>query len=70
MPVVHMIQKLSCRSQACLPLLREIAWLCACWDVVIECVHIGTKVNKFADCLMFFPPAHYQTVYMCKGLFR
>ena len=51
LPVVYMLQRLSCRSRACLPILREIAWLCACWDVVVECVHIGTKVNTFADCL-------------------
>ena len=51
LPVVYMLQRLSCRSQACLPILREIAWLCACWDVVLDCAHIGTKVNTFADCL-------------------
>lgn len=50
-PVVHMLQKLSCRSRACLPIIREIAWLCATWDVELECVWIATADNKLSDAL-------------------
>ena len=51
LPVVHMLQKLSCRSRACLPIIREISWRCATWDVEIECVWIATADNKLSDAL-------------------
>lgn len=50
-PVVNMVQRLACRSKACRPILAEIAWLAATWDVAIDCVWIDTLSNALADAL-------------------
>ena len=50
-PVCRMITKLSTRSSACLPILRELAWLLATFDVEMDVVWIDTKANEITDVL-------------------
>jgi len=50
-PVCSMIHSLSTRSKACLPILTEIAWILASWDVELEVEWIDTKSNLVADVL-------------------
>jgi hypothetical protein len=54
LPVVRMVNKFSTRSSACLPILQEICWLAALFDVELEVVWIDTKSNVFPDLLSRF----------------
>ena len=49
LPVVYMVQNLRSRSARCLPAVREIGFLCAAYDVQIECTWIDTVSNHCAD---------------------
>lgn len=63
-PVVSMLTKLSTRSAACLPLLREVAWVCACYDLELDVRWIDTKANIIADTLSRrFSPDHDPVLY-------
>ena len=63
-PVCQMFDKLSTRSAACLPLLTEICWLLASWDVVLDVRWIDTKSNLVPDTLSrLFSPDHDQALY-------
>jgi hypothetical protein len=46
-----MLDKLSTRSAACLPLLRELAWLLATFDVELDVRWIDTVSNELSDVL-------------------
>ena len=50
-PVVSMLNRMSTRSAACLPLLKEIAWICATFDLELDVRWIDTKPNLIADTL-------------------
>ena len=64
LPVVRMLNKLSTRSAACLPILREICWICATFDVELDVTWIDTKSNIVADLLSRkFSPDHDQAAY-------
>lgn len=51
LPVCRMLDKLSTRSAACLPLLRELAWLLATFDVELDVRWIDTVSNELSDVL-------------------
>jgi hypothetical protein len=51
LPVVLMTRKFSTRSRACLPILQEICWLAATFDVELNVEWIDTKSNTFPDLL-------------------
>jgi hypothetical protein len=54
-----MISRLSTRSTACLPILRELAWTLATYDCQLDVVWIDTKSNETADVLSRrFSPEH------------
>lgn len=46
---VHMINKLSTRSERCRLIVTEILWLAVVWDVEISYNHIPTDSNVLAD---------------------
>ena len=50
-PVVSMLNRMSTRSTACLPLLKEIAWVCATFDLELDVRWIDTKSNLISDTL-------------------
>ena len=59
LPVVKMLTNISTRSAACLPILTEIAWVLAAFDVELDCRWIDTKSNVVADVLSRrFAPDH------------
>ena len=63
-PVCQMFDKLSTRSAACLPLLTEICWLLASWNVVLDVRWIDTKSNLVPDTLSRrFSPDHDPALY-------
>lgn len=49
--LVDMLRKYSTRSAACLPILKEIFWLCAAYGFTIHPVHIRSEDNEAADAL-------------------
>ena len=51
LPVVLMVKKFSTRSKACLPVLQEICWLAATYDVVLDVEWINSSANAFPDLL-------------------
>ena len=51
LPVVRMCNKFSTRSKACLPVLQEVCWLAAMYDVELEIQWIDTASNCFPDLL-------------------
>eukprot|EP01045_Picozoa_sp_COSAG04_P018831 COSAG04_NODE_1773_length_5613_cov_2.489119_2_plen_148_part_00 len=58
-PVVNMLESLSTRSSACLPILTEMAWLLATYDVALNTTWIDTKSNVVPDVLSRrFSPDH------------
>jgi hypothetical protein len=63
-PVVSMLNRMSTRSAACLPLLKEVCWVCACYDVELDVRWIDTKSNLIADTLSRkFSPDHDEALY-------
>jgi hypothetical protein len=46
-----MVKKFSSRSKACLPILQEICWLAAAFDVVLDVRWINSAANAFPDFL-------------------
>jgi hypothetical protein len=51
LPVVQMVNNFSTRSSACLPIIQEICWLAAVFDVELVVEWIDTHSNVFPDLL-------------------
>ena len=49
LPVVYMLRKLSAGSPRCVRVLREIAWICAAYDIELAVEWIDTHSNWLAD---------------------